>query len=120
MKRLPACVLAAAVLATACGPPQPQPPVSQSNKLGAATGSISTACGEANQVTAFPGDHRRDLMTLEATAGSASRQLAGVYRQHPGWIFQGETVSQLVQDSLKLLGTCGLPQARAVLRAATR
>lgn len=119
MKR-PASALAAALLATACGPAQPQPPVSQSNKLGAATGSISTACGEAAQLTAFPGDHRRDLATLEATASSASRQLAGVYRRQPGWIFLGETVRQLVNDSYRLLEACGLPKARAVLRAGTR
>lgn len=112
-------VLAAALTLTACGPTPPQAPLSAAKTLNDATGDISTACGEAYQVTAFPGSDRSLLTTLEATASSAARKLAGVYRRNPAWIYQGQTVGQIVSDADTMLGACGLHGARTVLRQAT-
>jgi len=120
MRRAPVAVALLAVLSVCgCGAPPPQAPLPYAAKLDSATGSISTTCGEAAQVTAFPGDHRTDLLTLEATAGSAARKLASVYHRDPNWIYQGDTIRQIVHDSLSMLGSCGLHRARALLAHST-
>jgi hypothetical protein len=114
--RLTATVVALASLAAAaCGALPPQAPLPEAKKLDSSTSGISTACGETAQVTAFPGDHRRDLATLEATAASSVRKLASVYRRNPAWIYQGETVAAIVKDAGSSLDDCGLHAARAVL-----
>lgn len=90
-------------------------------KLSVATSGISTACGLAYQLTAFPGDdHRSGLETLEATASSSAEKLASVYRRNPAWIYQGETVHDIVRDALSMLDACGLPGAKSTLLRATR
>jgi hypothetical protein len=118
LKRLLALPALAASLA-ACGPTPPQAPLKQAQKLSVATGGISTACGLAYQLTAFPGYNRADLETLEATASSNAVKLASVYRRNPGWIYQGETVHDIVRDALAMLSACGLPRAQSALARAT-
>jgi len=110
---------AAAVLGAGCGPTPPQAPLAQAKKLDSATGDIAAACGLAYQVTAFPGDHRSDLASLEASATSSERKLASVYTRHPAWIYQGETVGNIVDDGVAMLRACGLHDAAAALSAAT-
>jgi len=110
---------AAALALTACGPTPPQAPLKQAQKLSVATSGISTACGLAYQVTAFPGSHETDLETLEATATSSAQKLASVYARNPAWIYQGETVHDIVRDSLAMLGACGLTKAQSALARAT-
>jgi hypothetical protein len=114
-----AVVIAAVCALSACGALPPQAPLPYAKKLDSATSGISTACGLAEQVTAFPGDHRNDLITLEVTAGSSGQKLASVYRRDPSWIYQGETVRQIVTDSVSLLGSCGLRGAQTQLKQAT-
>ena len=114
-----AAVAASSLALAACGPTPPQAPLPYAKKLDSATSGISTACGEASQVTAFPGEHRADLLTLEVTAASSAQKLAGVFARNPAWIYQGETVRQIVDDSVAMLGSCGLPAARAQLARAT-
>jgi hypothetical protein len=104
---------------SACGPTPPQAPLPYAQKLDAATGGISTACGEAAEVTAFPGPHP-DLATLEHNAALKVRKLVVVYRRNRRWIYQGETVSELVKGSDSMLATCGLHQAERLLRRLTR
>ena len=70
-------------------------------------------------MTAFPGDHRADLATLEASATSSARKLAGVYHRNPAWIYQGETVGRIVRDGVAMLRACGLRGAANALSAAT-
>ncbi len=111
-------VLGAGALA-GCGPPPPQAPLAYAKRLDESTGGISTACGLAYQVTAFPGQHQPDLAVLEATAISDARKLATVYKRNPEWIYQGDKVHTLVVDSLTLLRQCGLHQAAAALSRAT-
>lgn len=108
------------LLIAACGPTSPQAPLLYAKKLDSATSGISTACGEATQVTAFPGNHGADLVTLEVTAASSARKLAGVFVRNPSWIYQGETIRQIVHDSVAMLGSCGLPAAERQLVRATR
>jgi hypothetical protein len=110
---------AAAVALAACGATPPQAPLKQAMKLGVATSGISTACGLAYQATAFPGHDETDLETLEATASASAIKLASVYRENPAWIYQGETVHDVVRDALSMLGSCGLTKARGVLAHAT-
>ena len=111
--------LAAVVALVGCGPTPPQAPSHEAKKLDAATGDISTLCGLAYQVTAFPGDHRSDLANLEANADASVRSLASVYARNPEWMYQGETVRQLVVDALTMLRACGLTQAEQTLREKT-
>jgi len=87
-------------------------------KLSVATGGISTACGLTYQATAFAGDHTSDLETLEATASSSATKLASVYAKNPAWIYQGETVGQIVEDSVAMLNACGLHRSARMLSAA--
>jgi hypothetical protein len=112
--------LALALAVSACGPTPPQAPLPEAQKLDTSTSGISTACGETYQVTAFPGDHRRDLATLEATATSSARKLASVYRRNPAWIYQGETVAAIVKDAVSTLSDCGLQGAKTTLAHLTR
>lgn len=101
-----------------CGATPPQAPFAQAKKLDSATGDIAAACGLSYQVTAFPGDHRADLAKLEASATSSARTLASVYAHNPAWIYQGETVRQIVDDGVVMLRTCGLDDAARALSAA--
>jgi hypothetical protein len=111
---------ALALAVSACGPTPPQAPLPEAQKLDTSTSGISTACGETYQVIAFPGDHRRDLATLEATATSSARKLASVYRRNPAWIYQGETVAAIVKDAVSTLSDCGLRGAKGTLAHLTR
>ena len=108
---LPLLVLALA----ACGPTPPQAPLPYAKKLDDSTSGISTACGLSDQLLAFPGNHQVDLATLEATASAKARKLGFVYARNPAWIYQGETVREIVRDSLLTLRQCSLPQAAAIL-----
>lgn len=117
LARLATVVVAIAL--GACGATPPQAPAQQAKKLDASTGDISTECGLAYQVTAFPGDHREDLANLEANAAVSVQSLASVYRRNPAWVYQGETVGEIVRDAEAMLGACGLTQAERMLRGAT-
>jgi hypothetical protein len=121
IRRLLACLAVAVAVAVAlagagCGASAPQAPFAQAKKLDSATGDISTDCGLSYQVTAFPGDHRADIANLDASAASSARMLASVYARNPAWIYQGDTVRQIVDDGLVMLRTCGLNGAARVLR----
>ncbi len=111
--------LGAMVILTACGPTPPQAPFHEAKKLDASTGDISTECGLAYQVTAFPGDHRKELANLESKAFVSVRSLASVYHGNPAWIYQGETVGQIVVDAVTMLKACGLSHAAGALEHAT-
>jgi hypothetical protein len=116
------CIAAGlAILALAgCGATPPQAPLAEAKKLDASTSAISSACGLTYQVTAFARPGRADLSSYEATASRQARKLASVYKLDPAWIYQGETVRKIVHDSIAMLGSCGLTQARAVLIEQTR
>jgi hypothetical protein len=110
--------LCGAIIVAGCGAQAPQAPLHQAKKLDAATSDISTECGLAYQVTAFPGYHGKDLANLEAQAAVSARSLASVYVEDPAWIYQGETVGQLVIDASEALRACGLTRAELTLRRA--
>ncbi len=110
--------LLAAALAS-CGPTPPQPPLHQTKKLGASTGDISTECGLAYTITAFPGPHHSELLKLEASATRSAHSLASVYARNPAWNYQGETVGQIVVDAVAMLRACGLSHAANALERAT-
>ena len=111
--------LGAALAIAGCGPTPPQAPLPYAKKLDSATGDMSTDCGLTYQLTAFDGDHRAELAQLEATASVSARKLATVYRRNPAWIYQGETVHDIVRDSLAMLSACGLTKAESTLAHAT-
>lgn len=110
----------AALAIAGCGPTPPQAPFHEAQKLDSATSGIATACGETYQVTAFSGDHRHDLETLESTATTAANKLAGVYHRNPAWIYQGDTIEQIVHDGISMLRECGLHRAATALTQATQ
>lgn len=90
-------------------------------KIGVATSRITTACGNAEQLTALGPSPKRHLERQESIAISGVRKLAGVYAHDHSHIYQGESVGGVVNDSLSLLKSCGLPSARrALLRAIGR
>jgi hypothetical protein len=109
--------LVAVVSLSGCGATPPQAPPQQAKKLGASTGDISTECGLAYQVTAFPGDHHKHLAGLEAQAKVSVHSLASVYHKNPAWIYQGEPVGQIVIDAAAMLHACGLHRAERALLA---
>ena len=115
MRRIAPLLIVIAI--AACGPTPPQAPLQQAKKLDSATSGISTACGLSSQVTAFPPVDQKALGTLEAVATEDARKLARVYHRNPNWIYQGETVKQIVRDSLTALDACGLHAAAGTLRA---
>jgi hypothetical protein len=102
-----------------CGATPPQAPPTQAKKLGASTGDISTECGLAYQLTAFGGDHRKQLASLERQAIASAHSLAAVYRRNQSWIYQSETVHDIVRDALAMLDSCGLTKAQSALARAT-
>ncbi len=110
----------AAMVVAGCGASPPAAPPFYAKRLDSATSSISGACGAAYQLAAFPGATRSEFTTLEVTAAVGARRLATVYHRNPAWVYQGETIGQIVSDSDAMLGSCGLDQARAVLRSAIR
>jgi hypothetical protein len=114
-----AALAAMAIATAACGPLPPQAPLAAAKRLDAATSGISTACGEAYQVTAFAGDHAAGLAALEATAGAAAVKLAGVYARNPSWIYQGQTVRQIVLESIDLMRSCSLSRPAGILAQRT-
>jgi hypothetical protein len=118
LKRLTAAPAVALVLA-ACGATPPQAPSKQAMKLSVATSGISTTCGLTYQATAFPGNHKAELAVLEKKIAPNVEKLASVYARNPAWIYQGETVGQIVVDSLSMLHTCGLTRAEQTLLRAT-
>ena len=107
-----------AVLA-GCGALPPQAPLAYAKKLDSATSGISTACGLAYQVTAFPGNHTHDLKTLEATAATDVRKLVTVFRRNRKWIYQGDTIAAISSDAVSMLSSCGLHRAANQLNRAT-
>jgi hypothetical protein len=113
-RRTVAPLLATAVI-SACGPTPPQPPYHAAKKLAASTGDISTECGLAFQVTAFPGNHQKDLANLESSALHSVRSLASVYARNRAWIYQGESVGAIVLDAVSMLKSCGLNHAATTL-----
>lgn len=105
--------------ASACGPTPPQAPFRYAKQLDAGTSNISTACGLAYQLNAFPVEHRTAFDALEASAEFGAAKLALVYRHNPSWVYQGETVRQIVGDAISMLSACGLPRALRKLKQAT-
>jgi hypothetical protein len=102
-----------------CGALPPQAPLAYAKKLDSATSGISTACGSAYQVTAFPGDHTRDLDGLEAGAITYARKLETVFHRNRDWIYQGDTVAEISSDAVSMLESCGLHRAAKQLKRAT-
>jgi hypothetical protein len=117
-----AAVIAAVTLGvglSGCGALPPQAPLAYAKKLDSATSGISTACGKAYRVTAFPGDHAHDLKLLEATATSDAHKLEKVFNRNRKWVYQGFTVAEIASDAVSMLSSCGLHQAAAQLKRAT-
>jgi hypothetical protein len=115
-------VPAAALLAlamTGCGALPPQAPLQYAKKLDGATSGISTACGETYRVTAFAGDHGRDLNELESTAATDVHKLVNVFTRNRNWVYQGFTVAQIASDGVSMLSSCGLTRAAHQLKQAT-
>lgn len=122
MRRLarPLLLVGAIGCLAGCGALPPQAPLPYAKKLDSATSGISTMCGEAYQVRAFGGDQARDMTTLEATVEESVRKLSRVYQRNPSWVYQGETVRQLVREGASMLGSCGLARARMLLLQAVK
>ncbi len=110
----------AALTAAGCGALPPQAPLAYAKKLDAATGGISTACGDAYRVQAFPNARTaRDMKKLEATVSSDVGKLAGVFRRNHKWVYQGDTIAEISSDAVSMLSSCGLRAAAKQLREAT-
>jgi hypothetical protein len=103
----------------ACGAEPPQIPKAYATKFGSGVGGIANACGGAYRLHEFARHDHRALARLEAAASASAAKLADVYGRNPEWIFQGETLRQVVDSSVSLLESCGLNQTRARLLRAT-
>ena len=112
--------IALALASTACGRPPPQAPPAQTTILDNATTAISTLCGKADEITAFPGEHRRGLAELDRRAQASARALARVLHRNAAWLYQGASVRELVGDSVAMLRSCDLSEAARTLERASR
>jgi hypothetical protein len=108
-------MLAAMVAVAGCGAPPPEAPLPQAKKLDASTSDLATECGLTYQVTAFGGDHAGEVSHLESLAAVSVHSLASVYARNPAWIYQGETIRQIVADAVAMLEACGLKHAAGAL-----
>ncbi len=114
-----AVAVAVALLAGGCGATRPQAPPRQAARLDTSLSGISTACGLADQLSAFPPAPPAQVAALEATASRQATKLAAVFHANPAWIYQGETVRTIVRQSLVMLADCRLSRARAALARQT-
>ena len=105
-----------ALVLAGCGPTPPQAPLPDAKLMDRGTGGISTACGENYQLQAFGQGTEADRETLLSSAGAHAHELATVLHRNPAWIYQGETVAQIVKDARDALVECGLGQAAKPLR----
>lgn len=117
-RRTLAAVLLAAAIA-GCGVGGEKAPLNDARHINTITGNISTACGELYQLSAFPPPPAKDVNTLKATASSAVRQLAAIYRAHPDWVFQGATMGTIVNQARAMLRGCGMKEAAEQLKRET-
>jgi hypothetical protein len=108
--------LAAALLGSGCGAPPPQAPVAQAQRVASALSGIAAACGQAYQQDAFA-PRARDHPALERAASMRVRELAEVVRENPHWIYNGESLQDIVKSSIGYLSECRLARAAALLRA---
>jgi hypothetical protein len=106
-------------LLAGCGVGGDKAPLNAARHINTITSNISTACGELDQLMAFPPPPAKDVNTLKATASSAVRQLAAVYRAHPSWVFDGVTVGTIVNQARAMLRGCGLKEAAEQLKRQT-
>jgi hypothetical protein len=97
-----------------CGATPPQAPKAPAGKVSTALTDIITACGESYQEQTF--SSHPDLRTLEVTASDNAHTLARIAIRHPYWIYQGQTLRQIVTLSMHYLHTCGLLEAEKALR----
>ena len=107
--------LAVTVAIAGCGATPPQAPPSQAKKLDASTSDLSTECGLTYQVTEFGGAHAKEVAYLETLAIASAHSLALVYARNPDWVYQGETIRQVVTDAVAMLRACGLNHAAGAL-----
>jgi hypothetical protein len=110
--------LAIAIALGGCAQPGTQAPKPEAAKLAVGTSDIATACGYAQELTAFGGSHASGLGAEEAMARQGADKLAGVFAHSSTWIYQGESIGGLLNDTSSLLGECGLTGARQVLERA--
>jgi hypothetical protein len=119
MTRRRACpwpvVCIAALAAAACGATPSQAPLAQAKRLDSATNGIAFACGEAYQVTAFAAHHAADLAPIRRVATRSAAKLASVYAINADWIYQGQTIAEIVHAGAADLRACGLSDAAAAL-----
>jgi hypothetical protein len=109
--------VALALALAGCGPTPPQAPGPQAHQLNSSLSSISTACGDAAAIQAFP-NNGHALAKAEKQAAQQVPTLARIYKQNPNWVFQGKTVSQLVVMTKTFLDECGLHAAAGRLQRA--
>lgn len=105
--------------ATACGPPPPQVPASLANTVSTSVSDLSEACGQAYQAFA-PGGAAADLTPLEQQATTAGLDLARIEQRNPAWIYQGDTLQQVVALSVRRLLECRLNVAAARIERETQ
>jgi len=105
----------AALAAAGCGALPPEAPVGQASIVSGALTTIAATCGESYRLQEFT--PHPDLSGLEATAAASARRLQRIRVGHPGWVYQGETLTQIAGTSVQDLDACALPGAARVLQA---
>lgn len=104
---------------TGCGAREPQVPTEQANRVASAIAGISAACGESYQQRALE-PQPDETGVLESAATMRVTELARVYRMGPEWIYNGETLRQIVALSVRDLRECHLEDAATSLVRQTR
>src|SRR5205807_5108085 len=110
--------LALACTCAGCGATPPQAPPAQANRVAAALEGIDEACGEFEQQRALP-RLGAPSPAPERAALLRARELADVFARNPSWIYQGDTLRQVVGLADARLRECGLTGAAQALRRFT-
>jgi hypothetical protein len=110
-----AVLLMLAVLGTGCGAQEPQPPAVQANRIASALTGITEACAEHQQELTLPRFGSPSRGPLEA-AHMRAVELARVFTENPDWVYQGQTLREVVAGTISYLRECHLPGSHFTMR----
>jgi hypothetical protein len=103
------------MLVAGCGAQEPQPPAVQANRIASALTGITEACAEHQQELALPPFGALSRGPQDA-AHMRAAELAHVVNENPQWIYQGQTLQEVVATTISYLRECHLNGIAASLR----
>jgi hypothetical protein len=118
--RRPRLLLAAVLLAllgSGCGAKPPQAPASEASAINTTVSELASRCGEAREILTT-GEGTARLPALDHAAMGRATPLLSVLRKNAAWIYQGDTVAEIVKTWAADLAGCGLSRTAGELARA--